>query len=67
MRFRGEQVQRLRLRKGWSTEDLGRRVDLTRQAILNIEKGGVDPRAVNAKAIADALEVDIDDLYEQAS
>jgi len=48
---------------GWTQEDLGRAVGVTRQTILAIEKGGYEPSVRLALELARALAVPVDDLF----
>jgi DNA-binding XRE family transcriptional regulator len=52
-----------RLRAGFTLEQLAKQVGMSRQAIHALEVEGGRPHPPNAKAIADALEVDQFDLW----
>jgi transcriptional regulator with XRE-family HTH domain len=57
-----QKVRALRLQKGWSQEDLGRRAGLHRTYIGSIERRERNVSLLNVQRIAKALHVDIKDL-----
>lgn len=57
----GMAVRSLRSRKGWSMEQLGAKVGLTRKGIWRIEQGGTTS-VERLERIADALGVGLADL-----
>jgi transcriptional regulator with XRE-family HTH domain len=57
-----QKVRTLRLQKGWSQEDLGRRAGLHRTYIGSIERHERNVSLLNVQRIAKALRVDIKDL-----
>jgi len=56
-------LREARMGGGWTQEDLGRAVGVTRQTILAIEKGGYEPSVRLALELARALAVPVDDLF----
>jgi len=59
-------VRRYREEAGLSQEALARKVDVSRQTIVNIERGVSEPRVLLALAIALALGVAVKDLFRKA-
>lgn len=57
-------VKEHRQRLGLSQEALARQLGVSRQTIVNIEKGLSEPRVLLAIAIAAALSVAIPDLFK---
>jgi len=53
----------LRIIKGMSGADLARGVGITRQGVHSIENGRSNPSPVNAKKIAEILNVRFDDIF----
>ena len=53
-----------RIAAGLSQEQLARQVDVSRQTILNIEKGITIPNVLLALAIAAVLTVAVDELFK---
>lgn len=56
-------VRDLRTRKGLRQSDLAHAVGVTRQTILAIEKGRLNPSILVCLRIANALEVSVDALF----
>jgi len=56
----------VRLQKGLSQEALAREVGVSRQSIVNIERGVQEPRVFLAFAIAAALGVAIGEIFRKA-
>lgn len=56
-------VKELRARHSLTQSDLGKQVDVTRQTIAFIEKGEFSPSITLALKLADALKVDVKDLF----
>lgn len=69
--FWGSNVATARRRKGWTQGQLAKAAGSTQQWVSVIERGAVEPRHATKMALADALDVDADDLFpsqvEQAS
>jgi putative transcriptional regulator len=59
-------VRRYRETAGLSQEALAREVDVSRQTIVNIERGVSEPRVLLALAIALVLGVAVKDLFRKA-
>jgi transcriptional regulator with XRE-family HTH domain len=57
-----KRVKSLRIKKGWSQEELGRRADLHRTYIGSIERRERNVSLLNVERIAKALGVDVRDL-----
>lgn len=60
----GEKVKLLRTQKGWSQEKLALEADLDRTYIPGIEKGERNVSITVIQKIADALKVDIIELFK---
>jgi uncharacterized Tic20 family protein len=60
----GERIKDLRLKKGFTQEDLAAKTEISVRTIQRIENGEVDPRAYTLQTIASALEVDFESLIE---
>ena len=56
-------VQRRRLERGMTQEQLATRVGVTRHTIINIERGRTRPSILLAYRIADALSTTVTDLF----
>ena len=54
-----------REKKGWSQEQLARRLEVSRQTIVNIERGVSQPKVLLAIAIGALLGVALTDLFKQ--
>ncbi len=59
----GNSVRDLRRNLGITQEDLGKRVDLTRQSIIAIEKGRFTPSIHTVLMLARALKTPVDELF----
>jgi putative transcriptional regulator len=57
-------LRELREAKGWSQQELGERLGVSRQTIISIEKGKYDPSLPLAFAIARAFGSRIEDVFE---
>lgn len=60
----GERVKYLRIDKGWSQEKLALNADLDRTYVPGIEKGERNVSITVIQKIADALNVEIPDLFK---
>jgi transcriptional regulator with XRE-family HTH domain len=58
-----EEVRRLRLEKGWNQNELAFHADLAPSVISLVETGKREPNATTLRKLADALGVDIPDLF----
>ena len=57
----GENILSYRKKNGLSQEELGEKVDVTRQTISNWELGETSPNSDQLKALSQALNVSIDE------
>lgn len=57
-------VRPRRLVEGMTQQELADRVGVTRQTILSIEKGKYTPSVALALALAEILEVSVEDLFQ---
>lgn len=55
-----------REKKGWSQEELARRLDVSRQTVVNIERGISQPKVLLAIAIGALLGVALSDLFKES-
>ncbi len=62
----GRVVAQHRDRRGWTLRELAQRSGVDVGALSRIERGERDPTATTVVAIADALEVSIDELFGRA-
>ncbi len=60
-----EEVRRLRLKKGWNQNELAFHADLAPSVISLVETGKREPNATTLRKLADALGVDIPDLFRR--
>lgn len=58
-----ERLKELRLKKGLTQTELGEKVGVTKQTIINYEKGTTEPSFENLIKLADLLEVSLDWLF----
>lgn len=57
-------VRALRTEHGWTQEELGRRLDVSRQTVLAIESGKYDPSLPLAFKIAQVFKRRIEDIFQ---
>lgn len=57
-------LRELRLRRGWTQDELSIRSGLSKSSISSLESGTHEMRVGSAKNLSYALGCDIDDLYE---
>lgn len=57
-------VPSLRAKKGWTQEELGRRLDVSRQTIIAIENEKWDPSLILAFKIAREFGKQIEDVFQ---
>ena len=60
----GKKILELRKKKGLSQEELGERINVTRQTISNWELGETSPNPVQLKLLSKELNVSIDELLD---
>ena len=60
----GENILKFRKKSGLSQEELGEKVDVTRQTISNWELGETSPNSDQLKALSQALNVSVDELLD---
>jgi len=60
----GQQVKELRRVQGITQESLANEAGLTTESISNIERGIFGPRFENIERLANALGVEVKDLFE---
>ncbi len=61
-----EEVRRLRLEKGWNQNELAFHADLAPSVISLVETGRREPNATTLRKLAEALDVEIPDLFGRA-
>lgn len=67
MKFQPEALRRERTIGGYSARALARRAQVTPATITRAEAGETHPSPATVKALADALGIDVVDLYETAA
>ena len=60
----GKKILGLRKEKGLSQEDLGKKINVTRQTISNWELGGTFPNPEQLKLLSKEFQISIDDLLD---
>lgn len=60
----GNKILQLRKKKGLSQEQLGEKIDVTRQTISNWELGETSPNPKQLKLLSKELNISIDELLE---
>lgn len=60
----GDTIRSLRLKKGWSQQDLADRLSTTQAQVARIEKGNTDPLRSTCKKIREALGISAEKLDE---
>ena len=60
----GQNMKRVRTKKGMSQGDIARALDVDRGYISNIENGKKNPTLATIKKLADALDVSADELLK---
>ena len=61
-----KEVRRLRLEKGWNQNELAFHAELAASVISLVETGRRDPNATTLRKLAEALGVEIPDLFERS-
>ena len=59
----GENIKRYRLQNGWTQQELGAKIGISKNAIGNYEKGFRSPKKDTMFDLANAFNVSIDDLF----
>ena len=59
----GKRLRELRIKKSMSQEELGNTAEIPINQIGRIERGEINTTLVTVKAIADALSVDVTELF----
>jgi transcriptional regulator with XRE-family HTH domain len=62
----GERVRYFRKLRGWQLDDLGARLHRSRGSMSRIENGKQNLTMVDIATIAQALEVEVDELFRQS-
>ena len=60
----GKKILELRKKKGFSQEELGERINVTRQTISNWELGETSPNPEQLKLLSKELNISIDELLD---
>lgn len=64
MPFSGSRLREYRVAMGMSLDEFGKKLNITKQQLSCYEVGVVQPGAEKLEAIAQALGIKIDDLFE---
>ena len=64
--FSGRKLCEARTRRGWRTEHVAARINRSSFAVRQYERGNITPPGNVVGALADALEISTEDLYEVA-
>ena len=59
----GENIKRYRLQNGWTQQELGTKIGISKNAIGNYEKGFRSPKKDTMFDLANAFNISIDDLF----
>lgn len=59
-------VQKLRIQKGFTQEELARKIGVTRQTIVAIEKGRYTPSVLLAIKLAGVFKISVEDIFRIA-
>ncbi len=57
------QLEELRLQKGWTQQELADRTEVSRQTIISLEKGRYNPSIILAFRLAHQFGLRIEDLF----
>lgn len=60
-------LKELRVERGWSQQDLGERLGVSRQSVIAIENGRYDPSLPLAFKIAELFALSIEDMFTSPS
>ena len=61
----GEKIKQYRLENGWTQQELGSKIGISKNAIGNYEKGIRSPKKDTMFDLANAFGISIDDLFPQ--
>lgn len=61
----GEKIKQYRLKNGWTQQELGSKIGISKNAIGNYEKGIRSPKKDTMFDLASAFKISIDDLFPQ--
>ncbi len=61
----GEKIKQYRLKNGWTQQELGSKIGISKNAIGNYEKGIRSPKKDTMFDLANAFKISIDDLFPQ--
>jgi putative transcriptional regulator len=56
-------VYDLRAKKGWTQEEFARKIGVTRQTVISIEKGNYTPSVLLALKIAQQFDCGVEDIF----
>ena len=59
----GENIKQYRLQNGWTQQELGAKIGISKNAIGNYEKGFRSPKKDTMFDLANAFNISIDDLF----
>jgi transcriptional regulator with XRE-family HTH domain len=60
----GLQIKKIRIEKGISSAELGRKALMERSHIARLETGGTNPTSTTLQIICFALEIELEDLFK---
>jgi transcriptional regulator with XRE-family HTH domain len=60
----GQQLKKVRLEKGITAAELGRLTFIDKPHITRLEKGGTNPTLTTLIKLADALDIELHELFE---
>ena len=58
------ELRKRRSMRGWTQQELARRVGVTRQTVISIEKGKYSPSVGLALGLAEVLETTVEGLFQ---
>ena len=60
----GQNIIRIRKKKGWTTKELGYQCDIEKSNLIPIEKGRINVTATTLLKIATALDVEVQEFFK---
>ncbi|MEJ8800966.1 helix-turn-helix domain-containing protein [Pontibacter sp. H249] len=60
----GQKISEIRKRKGLSQEELAAKASINLRTLQRVEKGETEPRGYTLKSICQALQVDVEEVYD---